>query len=213
MFHIQPLLTTDANRDHSLGQHSSAEKSLRTAEISLKKWACYRELWTLLICNVHCTVVEDEVQTPLILITAWEGAPKWADHPHFSWYKVSYLLQLSGLYSTEGRRQTGIRRCQGTCPSFLGPWPPSSRPCRHATSLQTRGHLTSQTTVLGNYPDGSLNEKKDTVLAKKDLKAPDMSEKKSLSHDNMLCLNEATELFHLSFRFRHTLDTLNVKTK
>lgn len=109
---------------------------------------------------MHCIVVEDEVQTPLILIRC----PKWGDHPHFSWYKVSYFLQLSGLYSTEGRRQTGIRRCQGTCPSFPAPWLPSNHPCRHVMSLQTRGHLTSQTTVLGNYPDGSLNEKKDIVL-------------------------------------------------
>lgn len=49
-----------------------------------------------------------------------------------------------------------IRRCQGTCPRNLRPWPPSSLRCRRASSPPRQGRRSSWTKLLHSYRCGHL---------------------------------------------------------
>lgn len=131
--------------------------------------------------DVHCIYVEGEVQMPFILSKSllekgsqvgWSVQVMDLDRlmsgliPYFSWCKVVYLFSF---VHHGGKRadSAGIRRCPGTCPICLVPSPPSNRPCRRARSLRIRGRLTSQTTVLGSFLDGGLNEEKENLLPRR----------------------------------------------
>lgn len=109
------------------------------------------------------------------------GSPLWLT------YVGSHLTIIwSARHRGNRAGSDGIRRCRGTRPSSLVPWPPSNRPCRCVMYLQIRGRQTSQTTVPGSCLDGRLKEKKKkTFFNKENALWASGLKVKPLSHNNV----------------------------
>lgn len=72
-----------------------------------------------------------------------------------------------------------VRRCQGSRPNCLAPWPPSSPPCRRAPSHRSPGHHIARTTMPGSSHGSPLQDRGATL-----------SLREMASVENRICIRE-----------------------